>query len=100
MSPEGKKASIRLTPVSQKLVDLIERNADELTNSWLADIRKDPNTLDLSSFRPERGLYPGVPGLQPSREMDLARDFQGGSGQGLSGAWERNAAAKDSPSPR
>ena len=53
MSPEGKKASIHLTPVSQKLVDLIERNAAELTNAWLADIRKDPNTLTYRHFDPE-----------------------------------------------
>lgn len=50
MSTEGKKTSIHLTLVSQKLVNLIERNADELTNSWLADIRKDPNTLTYRQF--------------------------------------------------
>ena len=53
MSPEGKKVSIHLTPVSKKLVDLIERNAAELTNAWLADIRKDPNTLTYRHFDPE-----------------------------------------------
>ena len=50
MSTEGKKTSIHLTLVSQKLVNLIERNAAELTNSWLADIRKDPNTLTYRQF--------------------------------------------------
>jgi hypothetical protein len=50
MSSEGKKASFQLTPVSQKLVDLIERNADDLTKSWLADINKDPNTLTYRHF--------------------------------------------------
>ena len=34
-------------PVSQKLVELIERNAAELTNNWLADVRKE---LSLSSY--------------------------------------------------
>ena len=52
MSTLGKKASIQLTLVSQKLVDLIERNAADLTNSWLADIRKDPNTLTYRRFDP------------------------------------------------
>jgi len=52
MSPQGNKASIQLTLVSQKLVDLIERNAADLTNSWLADIRKDPNTLTYRRFDP------------------------------------------------
>jgi hypothetical protein len=54
MSTQGKKASIHLTLVSQKLVDLIERNATDLTNSWLADIRKDPNTLTYRHFDPDR----------------------------------------------
>jgi hypothetical protein len=54
MGIEGKKAALHLTPVSQKLVDLIERNAVELTNSWLADIHKDPNTLTYRQFDPER----------------------------------------------
>ena len=53
MSTEGKKDSIHLTLVSQKLVNLIERNAAELTNSWLADIRKDPNTLTYRHFDPK-----------------------------------------------
>ena len=29
------------THISQKLVDLIERSAKELTNNWLADVRKE-----------------------------------------------------------
>lgn len=53
MSPEGKKTSIHLTPVSQKLVDLIERNATDLTNAWLADIHKDPNTITYRHFDPK-----------------------------------------------
>jgi len=53
MSTEGKKDSIHLTLVSQKLVNLIERNAAELTNSWLADIGKDPNTLTYRHFSPK-----------------------------------------------
>ena len=52
MSSEGKKGSIHLTLVSQKLVNLIERNAAELTKSWLADIHKDPNTLTYRHFDP------------------------------------------------
>jgi hypothetical protein len=50
MSTEGKRASIHLTLVSQKLVDLIERNAADLTNSWLADIHKDANTHTYHHF--------------------------------------------------
>lgn len=50
MSTEGKKASIQLTLVSQKLVDLIERNAADLTNSWLADIHKDTSMHTYHHF--------------------------------------------------
>jgi hypothetical protein len=50
MSTEGKKASIQLTLVSQKLVDLIERNAAGLTNSWLADIHKDTSMHTYHHF--------------------------------------------------
>ncbi|MGQ9671522.1 MAG: hypothetical protein ACUVV5_00135 [Candidatus Aminicenantales bacterium] len=35
-------------PIFQKLVDLIERNATELTNSWLIDVRRE---LSLSTYR-------------------------------------------------
>jgi hypothetical protein len=52
MSTEGKKTSYHLTPVSQKLVDLIERNAVDLTNSWLSDISKDVNTHTYRQFDP------------------------------------------------
>jgi len=84
MSPEGKKASIHLTPVSQKLVDLIERNADELTNCWLADIHKDPNTstyhhFDQSAvytraFRVYSHLGKWI--SQETSKEEVARDYQ------------------------
>lgn len=35
-------------PIFQKLVDLIERNATELTNSWLIDVRRE---LSLPTYR-------------------------------------------------
>jgi hypothetical protein len=38
---DDKSRLLYQTQVSQKLVDLIERNATELTNSWLDDIRKE-----------------------------------------------------------
>jgi hypothetical protein len=50
MSTEGKKTSFHHTPVSQKLVDLIERNAADLTNSWLAEIRKETSMLTYQHF--------------------------------------------------
>jgi hypothetical protein len=56
MSSAGKKAPIQLSLVSQKLVNLIERNAADLTNSWLADIRRDANTLTYRRFD-EVALY-------------------------------------------
>lgn len=41
MESEFKKGPLYQTPVSQKLVDLIEKNASDLTNSWLAQVRED-----------------------------------------------------------
>ena len=38
------------TQISKKLVDLIERNADELTKSWLCDVRKDECTPTFHTY--------------------------------------------------
>ncbi len=38
------------THISQKLVDLIERSAEELTNNWLADVRKELHLPTYQSF--------------------------------------------------
>ena len=42
--------------ISQKLVELIELNADKLTNSWLEDVRKRPETPTYHTFDPDE-LY-------------------------------------------
>lgn len=42
--------------VSQKLVDLIERNADDLTKRWLELVRKHPDTVSYHTYN-ERELY-------------------------------------------
>jgi hypothetical protein len=39
-----------LTKVSEKLVDLIERHADELTKNWLQDVCKDEFTPTYHNF--------------------------------------------------
>jgi hypothetical protein len=38
------------TTASRRLVDLIERNADELTTSYVADIRRDPRMPSYQGF--------------------------------------------------
>jgi hypothetical protein len=38
------------TTASQKLVDLIERNADELTTNYVEDIRRDPRMPSYQGF--------------------------------------------------
>lgn len=38
------------TAASRKLVDLIERNADELTKSYVEDIRRDPRMPNYQGF--------------------------------------------------
>jgi hypothetical protein len=42
--------------VSEKLVALIEQNADSLTKEWLADIKKHPDTPMYQKFDPKE-LY-------------------------------------------
>lgn len=37
-------------PIFQKLVDLIERNAAELTNNWLADVRREMSQTTYQKF--------------------------------------------------
>lgn len=40
------------TPVAQRILDLIEKHADDLTKGWLAEIRQDdapPGFLDTGS---------------------------------------------------
>ena len=38
------------TTASRKLVDLIERNADELTTGYVEDIRRDPRMPSYQGF--------------------------------------------------
>jgi uncharacterized protein (UPF0335 family) len=47
---ETKKDAFRLTSVSRKLIDLIEKNADELTGNWLSEIRKDSSLTTYHRF--------------------------------------------------
>lgn len=56
-TPQGREAGIemqkdalRLTPVSRKLIDLIEKNADELTGNWLSEVRKDSGLTTYHRF--------------------------------------------------
>ena len=42
--------------ISQKLVELIERNADQLATKWLEDVRKRPETPTYHTFDRDR-LY-------------------------------------------
>ena len=43
-------------PLSQNLIDLIEKNADMLTRSWLHDVRQHGDTLSYQRFD-EKKLY-------------------------------------------
>ena len=45
------------TPVSKRIMNLIEKHADELTAGWLAEIRKDIATPIYSRFENEKELY-------------------------------------------
>jgi len=45
-----------LSPVSRKLVDLIEKSASELTRAYLLDVKKQPNMPTYQAF-PEQEVY-------------------------------------------
>lgn len=45
-----------LSPVSRKLVEIIEKSASELTQAYLLDIKKDPNMPTYQAF-PEKEVY-------------------------------------------
>jgi hypothetical protein len=50
MSELGKAAVFSETPASRKLVDLIERNADELTTSYVLSIQRDHRMPKYQGF--------------------------------------------------
>jgi hypothetical protein len=50
MDIEDKKHFSHQTSVSRKLVDLIEQNAAELTNCWLAEVRQQDSMPTYHSF--------------------------------------------------
>jgi hypothetical protein len=56
MEYEEKHKSFFQTPVSQKLVHLIEKDAGELTNNWLRDIKQDSILPTYKSYD-EKELY-------------------------------------------
>ncbi len=45
-----------LSPVSRKLVEIIEKGADELTRAYLQEVKKHPNMPTYRSF-PEKEVY-------------------------------------------
>jgi hypothetical protein len=45
------------TPVVQRIMDLIEKHADELTKSWLAEVHSDDGTPTYGSYTDDAELY-------------------------------------------
>ncbi len=56
MPLEGRQDQFLPSSVSRKLVELIENNAEELTNNWLKDIKQNTKTPTYQSFN-EKELY-------------------------------------------
>jgi len=56
MENQGKYDHFFLTNVSQKLVELIENSADELTMNWLSDVKKSAKTPTYGNFN-EKELF-------------------------------------------
>jgi len=45
------------TPVARRIMDLIEKHADELTKSWLAEVHRDATTPTYGRFEDDAELY-------------------------------------------
>jgi RsbT co-antagonist protein rsbRD N-terminal domain len=45
------------TPVTKRLIELIEHHADDLTKSWLREVKKDPGTPTYAKYEDENELY-------------------------------------------
>lgn len=56
MEIDEKQRSFFQAPASQKLVHIIERDAHELTNNWLKDVRQNSNLPTYRAYD-EKELY-------------------------------------------
>ncbi len=45
------------TPVTKRLIDLIEANAGALTQSWMRSVQQDPGTPTYAKYGDEKELY-------------------------------------------
>jgi hypothetical protein len=57
MNFEGKYDQFFPTNVAQKLVELIENNAEELAKKWLEDIKKNVNAPTYKKYQDDHELY-------------------------------------------
>jgi len=57
MDNQGSDDYFFQTPVTKRLIDLIEHHADDLTKSWLREIKNDPGTPTYAGYRDEKELY-------------------------------------------
>ena len=53
MSEAGRSGPFFETPASRRLVDLIERNADDLTASYVLSVQRDPRMPRYRAFDPQ-----------------------------------------------
>jgi len=57
MDNQGSNDYYFQTPVTKRLIDLIEHHAEDLTKSWLREIKNDPGTPTYAKYRDEKELY-------------------------------------------
>lgn len=56
MDNQGSNDYFFQTPVTKRLIELIEYHADDLTKSWLREIKNDPGTPTYAKYRDEKEL--------------------------------------------
>jgi len=56
MDNQGTNDYFFQTPVTKRLIELIEQHAEDLTKSWLREVKKDPGTPTYAKFRDENEL--------------------------------------------
>jgi hypothetical protein len=57
MDNQGTNDYFFQTPVTKRLIELIEHHADDLTKNWIREVKKDPGTPTYAKYRDENELY-------------------------------------------
>ena len=56
MDNQGTNDYFFQTPVTKRLIEMIEHHADDLTKNWLREVKKDPSTPTYAKYHDENEL--------------------------------------------